>query len=372
MRKEDLKVLQGKHDEPCISIIIPTHRISTEKQQDYIRLKNAVKRVNQQLHEQYDKKKADSLSKRLEEIQEELDYSRLIEGLGVFLSPNTEKIVHLPFSVDEKVVVDTSFEVRDLILAMNKLVDYHLLLLNEDHVRLFKGKGTNIQEYLDNGFPAQFDKEDYEYQKANSVNPATNNIQGTLERSNADQKKIQHFLGQIDESLTKYVEKRTPLFIMGDRNIIGEYENISHHKDYIKGKITGNYQHYAQHEIADKAQIELNRYLDEQREKSLKQLEEEVGYDRVSSGLTNIYKDAVEGKGSVLLVEKGYSEPAYLDQGNFLLYITPEQTDGLKKLNDAVDDVIEQVIDKNGEVKFVENGKLHKYGRIAMILRFQE
>ena len=372
MRKEDLKALQGKFEAPCISINIPTHRVSSEKQQDYIRLKNAVKKVSETLNSQYDKKQVKPLIDKMEQILEELDYSRLLEGLGIFLSPDIEKIVHLPFPVEEKTIIDDTFEVRDLLLAMNKLIDYQLLLLNEDQVRFFRGKGTNIREYKDEQFPAYFDKNEYEYQKANFVNPATNSIQGTIEKANVEQKKINHFLAQVDEKLKSYLNSNIPLFIMGDRNIIGEYDGLTKHKNHIKGRITGNYQHLAAHEIADKAQIELNRYLDEQRDKALKQLEEEVGFDRVSSGLANVYKDAVEGKGSVLLVEKGYSQPAYLDENNYKLYVDPEDTTGLKKMNDAVDDVMEEIVNKNGEVKFVDNGKLHKYGRIAMILRFNQ
>ena len=39
-------------------------------------------------------------------------------------------------------------------------------------------------------------------------------------------------------------------------------------------------------------------------------------------------------------------------------------------LSDAVDDVIELILKKNGEVIFVENGKLKSFERIALINRY--
>ncbi len=373
MLKEDLKALHQKQDDPCVSIIIPTHRVSAHSDVDYIRLKNAIKRATESLHEQYDKEKVAPLIDRMEALLErDLDYSNLLEGLGLFISSNMEKVVHLPFEVDEKVIVDTSFEVRDLMLSLNRELDYYLLLLSEDHIRFFEGKGRNLIEIKDDNFPDHHDKNEFEYQKAHFVNPGTGSLQGTTEKPNEEQKKVQEHLKHVDNKLSQYLTNQNPLFLVGDKQMLGDFETVTHFRENIQGKIAGNFQHLAKHELADKIHTEVKRYIHEQQERALRLLEEEVGYDRVTSGLSKIYRDAFEGKGAILLVEEGYSEPAYLDKSNYQLYLTPEKTDGLKRLDDAVDDIIEEVLDKNGEVRFVENGKLEKYGRMAMILRFNE
>jgi len=268
--------------------------------------------------------------------------------------------------------VDTSFEVRDLLLNLNRELDYKVLLLSEHNVRLFEGKGRNVLEIEDENFPAHFSQGDYEYQKANFINPAKNSPEGSTEKANEEQKKVKEFLKRFDNILGEYVNGPEPVFLMGDKQILGEFEQVTHHGESIQGQLPGNFQHLSVQEIADKIQTEVKRYIHEQQEKAVRKLEEEIGYDRVSSGLTNVYRDAIEGKGATLLVEEGYSEPAYLDEANYQLYLTPENTEGLKKLTDAVDDVIEEVLDKNGEVRFVPDGKLQKYGKIAMILRFHE
>ncbi len=373
MIQEDLKVLQNHEGDPCVSIIIPTHRVSTETDKDYIRLKNAIKRAIESLHEQYAKKQVSPIIQRLEAIMEdELDYSTLLEGIGVFISPSIEKVVHLPFEVDEKVIVDTNFEVRDLKLALNRDLDYQVLILSESNIRLFYGKGRNIVEYKDGQLPLKLDKETSEYQKANFINPGTASPGGSTEKANEEQKKIIENLKYWDNKLTSYFDHDTPLFIAGDKQILGDFEQITHHKDKIQGKLTGNFDHLRNHEIADKIQTEVKRYIHELQERAIRILEEEVGFDRVSSGLPKVFEDALKGKGSLLLVEESYSEPGYLDEKNYRLYLEPDKTDGLKRLEDAVDDVIEEVLNKNGEVRFVADGKLQKYGRIALILRYSQ
>ena len=373
MNKEDLKSLQNKQDDPCVSVIVPTHRISTNTKEDHIRLKNAIKRVSESLHEQYDKKKVTPLIERLEKIVEnELDYANLLEGLGIFISPNLEKIVHIPFEVEERVIVDTSFEVRDLLLSLNRELDYNVLLLSENNIRFFQGKGRNLMEIQDEQFQENFSGDEYEYQKANFINPAKGSPEGTAEKANEEQKKMKEFLKHLDNKLGNYINTKEPLFLLGDKQILGEFTDVTHHPDAIQGKLPGNFQHLTVHEVADKVQTEVKRYMHEHQEKALRNLEEEVGFDRVSSGLPNVYRDAIEGKGATLLVEEGYSEPAYLDETNYQLALSPENTEGYKKLHDAVDDVIEKVLEKNGTIQFVQNGKLQKYGKIAMILRYHD
>jgi len=50
--------------------------------------------------------------------------------------------------------------------------------------------------------------------------------------------------------------------------------------------------------------------------------------------------------------------------------ILTDEMDKPGVMEDAVDEVIENVIAKGGRVVFVNNGSLEKYNRIAMILRY--
>lgn len=366
----DFEELQQPTKAPAVSIIIPTHRISSERQQDYIRFKNAISEVQQQLVLQYDKKEIQSITDRLWQLLEEMDYSMLLEGLAVFISPSTEKIIDLPFPVEDRIIVDESFEVRDLLLALNKLVDYYLLSLHEDQAMLYSGKGANIKLVEDDYFPFAFDNSPNEEEKPQFTNTGVGSLQGAAEKKHTEQRKLGHFLSHIDHALTAYLNNSAnPVFLAGSKEILNEFQHISQHAQHIQGSITGNFKNDSPEELADKMQPEINRYLEAIRQSALDHLEQ-VDRSYITAGLPQVYQQAAAGRGATLLVEKGYTTPGYLDENQYLLYLEPQQSDGLTPLKDAVDDTIELVVAKGGQVRFVDNGKLEKYDRIALIMRY--
>ena len=81
-----------------------------------------------------------------------------------------------------------------------------------------------------------------------------------------------------------------------------------------------------------------------------------------------MWRVANEGRGSLLLVEKDYHAPATTDEAGWHLLPADEAAapDGM---DDAVDEIIETVLSKQGRVVFLENGQLETHQRIALNLR---
>lgn len=82
----------------------------------------------------------------------------------------------------------------------------------------------------------------------------------------------------------------------------------------------------------------------------------------------DVWRVANEGRGSLLLVEKDYHAPATTDEAGWHLLPADEAAapDGM---DDAVDEIIETVLSKQGRVVFLENGQLETHQRIALNLR---
>ncbi|MFN3332806.1 MAG: hypothetical protein ACK47M_09880 [Caldilinea sp.] len=78
---------------------------------------------------------------------------------------------------------------------------------------------------------------------------------------------------------------------------------------------------------------------------------------------------AHEGRGRLLLVEEDFHYPATVDESGMILSPAADpETPGI--IDDAVDEIIETVLAKQGKVVFVENGQLAAHQRIALILRY--
>jgi predicted transcriptional regulator len=97
-----------------------------------------------------------------------------------------------------------------------------------------------------------------------------------------------------------------------------------------------------------------------------------LGAKRLASGIDDSWKSAVEGRGMELVVEEGYRQPAILHREGYVLELVDDEsaTDGPRHLDDAVDELVELVLEKGGEVTFVDDGALADCDRVALILRY--
>ena len=87
-----------------------------------------------------------------------------------------------------------------------------------------------------------------------------------------------------------------------------------------------------------------------------------------ASGIDQVWRAAHGNRCQTLLVEMDFEYPADLaPTGDRLL---PYTGHGAAALDDAVDEVIENVIAKGGEVFFYEPGVLDPHQRIAAVLRY--
>ena len=110
-------------------------------------------------------------------------------------------------------------------------------------------------------------------------------------------------------------------------------------------------------------------YLNQRNEIIFKQFVEAYGTGMATSGIENVWKATKEGKGLTLLVEKDFSHAGFLAKNEYKLLLHPPAT--LHKIiADSVDDVIETILKKGGNVIFLENGKLNEYDNIGLLMRY--
>ena len=69
------------------------------------------------------------------------------------------------------------------------------------------------------------------------------------------------------------------------------------------------------------------------------------------------------------MVEKDYCKPGFVGEDINRLYLHPPLKPH-KTLADAVDEIIETVLEKKGKVYFTDNDLLKDYERIALITRY--
>src|ERR1035437_6579963 len=368
---EELLTMQKEKGKICISIIVPTHRLSPERRVDKLEVERALDNARQFLQFKYAEPNIKPLLQALDELYQDIDFTHNSDGLGLYVSPNIKFSVQFPFPVDEKVMVGDNFELRDLLYKVNYANPYFVLLLTEKVVRLFEGTWDELNEINDKNFPKEYEEE-YIYNPPSRGTPYAGHAHVRnfeKDKSALEEIRFKDFFRHTDELLNDYLVGNTPLILLGTEKELAWFGNISVHKKHIINKIAGSYNYSNLTQLADIAWPTMRLHLDNEKIQLIKEFNEKIGMSLGVSGIQNIWSAAKEGKAFKLLVEKDYRCPGFVDRDEYHLYLRPPQTPH-KVLADAVDDIIEMVLEKNGQVFFVDNGMLKDYQLIALITRY--
>jgi len=364
MRRAIVRELTTRTQYPSVSILMPTHPGHPDNQQDPIRLKNLLEEARHRLTEEVGKRPSWPLMERLEAMSEEIDWRQNQQGIALYASDDFAAWYRLPFPVEPRVTVDATFETRDIVYALHRMPRYRVLVLAEQPTRLFEGQGEDLEEVRNGQFPIAY-----------TGAPGTTRTPDApqMRSSNVREAHLLGFFKEVDEALTEVARNdRLPLVVAGTGRSITTFEEVSNNTDDIAVRVEGSYDNSPASAIGQLVWPRFQEWLAEQRQLAVREVEDAFGARRLASGLDEAWQTAKAGQGLQLVVEENYRQPAIVHREGWELELVSEEDagTGAAHLDDAVDELIEMVLDKGGEVVFVEDGALANYGRVALILRY--
>ncbi|MBK7409875.1 MAG: hypothetical protein IPJ40_18605 [Saprospirales bacterium] len=135
----------------------------------------------------------------------------------------------------------------------------------------------------------------------------------------------------------------------------------------IIGHLPGNWDEETLVNLARESWKLVQYYIDKEGEKAMEHIGQAISQNRLITSLGDIWAAIQKGKGETLYVEKGYFQPAILENG---LVITVDHADQPDVVPDLVDEMIEALLSFGGNVSFLEDGALDEFGRIALKVRY--
>jgi len=361
MNRHDIRLLQAMRQYPSLTITLPTHRTSPDNKQDPIRVRNLVTEATNRLLAEFSKRDVEPLLGRLNALVDDIDYRYTLDGMALFVNRDIARRFVLPFTFQERVVIDETFFTRNLVFALNRTPRYWVLALSEQPTRLLEGVREYLQEITDEGFPLTHTGPGGERGLPND--PAIN-------RSALRDERHRQFFRQVSEALNPFMrDDPLPLALVGVDRYIAFFREVSPHATAIITTLTGNHDTTPAHELGKLVWPLVKQNLAIQRARVLQELDAAVGAQKAASTLGEVWRFAQEGRAGVLIVEEDYHQPALVDpSGMALTLVDGPTTPGV--LDDAVDEIITIVLEKGGRVVFVENGALAQHQCIALILRY--
>lgn len=361
MNRHDVQLVQQIMGYPCITITLPTHRTSPENKQDPVRVKNLVRQAADRLLSEFPKREMEPLLIRLEKLAEGIDYNNLLDGLVLYANQDYSNSFKLPFSVQERVVIDETFFTRNLVHAMNHTTRYWVLVLSEKPSRLYEGNLDTLIEVQSEGFPM--------VHTGPGGSKSLPGGQGVRKSAYRDEYHRQ-FFRQVDNALKVFMDDdRLPLIVVGVDRHQAFFNEVSNYQQMVFGRITGNHDKTSPHELSKLVWPLVEEKLNQRRQQALEDLNKSLSDRKVANEINDIWRKSFGGRGRLLLVEENFHFPARVDDSGQNL--TPaEDITAPDVIDDAVDEIIEAVISMGGDVIFMEDGQLADHQRMALILRF--
>jgi Bacterial archaeo-eukaryotic release factor family 3 len=359
LTNEEQEIVGAVKYQPAVSVMMPFEPKMQSKGELEHQLKVTCQQVEKELADSYAADLVKPVMAKLRKLIGSLDYSTHKKSLAFFVSPIVEKLFYLDIPIEKKVTIDESFEIRDLVYSKKEIHKYLLLVLSGHRSSVFLGNTTlfvriavNMPEHI-----------------AAYINDAPERVGNFSDPSDRKEVLLEKFLHHIDNSLGHLLNAyRLPLFIMGTDRTIGHFKKLSHNLGYVIGYIPGNYENATETEIRQAVAPYVADWKKVKQGDLLHQLDAANGAHKLVTGINEVWKDATQKKGRLLIVEKNYVHVARLGADEKIINTEDINISGNHLyIKDAVDDIIEKVLENGGDVEFVDEGLLNGYNKIALI-----
>lgn len=358
----EIRELMGEvHYRPAVSIILPFEPKMSLKNELQHSLKFAADEVERELRESYSEEMTDLILYKLRLIIANLNFNTHKHSIAIYVSPVFEKVLYLDIAVEQKIIIDESFEIRDLVYCKKQLNKYLVLLVSGKDSRIYLGNSTSLVRIVSN--------------TPESVNAYANDLPEKVANfSDLSARKeimMEKFLRHIDNSLDIILQAyQLPLFILGPERVLGHFKSITKHAGLVIEYIAGNYEELTFVELKEVLSPCITDWKKVKQKDILNRLEQAAGKKKLAVGMKDVWREAMSRKGRLLVVEKNFKYTAQLGNGNDLLDAPLEPYNKFSYIRDAVDDVMEKVLENGGDVEFVDAEVLKGFQHIALIQFF--
>jgi len=351
-------ISESTYYRPAISIILPFEPKMSLKSELTRSLKTISDNIERELKENHPGETATMVIDKLRSIITNLNFNTHKKSIAIYVSPVFEKVLYLDIDVEEKVVIGDSFEIRDLVISKKQVRQYLVLVMSGKKSKMFLGKGKELVKIISRG-PGSIDA---------FVNDSPARVANFSDPSDRKEKILDKFLHSIDDSLRLVLNSYNfPLFVLGPEKVIGHFKSLTKAASAVVEYIHGNYDDAT----TDQLKIILQPYLEQWekvRERDLlSKLEDAAGKKKLAVGMRDVWKAAMSKKGRLLIVEKDYLFATQKGDKKNVVYMPASPYNHFSNIKDAVDDVIEKVLETGGDVEFVEKDMLKDYHHVALI-----
>jgi len=383
---DQIKGLAEQTQSPSISIFLPTHRAGEDTQQDPIRFKTLLREAELRLLDKgMGPREVSALLQPARALLDEAYFwQHQREGLAVFMAPDDFHYYHLPFRVEELLVIARSYYATPVLPLFTNNGHYYILAISQNEVRLFEGTRYSVGQIdLPDGTPESLDEalksddpeKQLQFHSGTSQGTSRGGVRSSMFHGQGpgdeeQEDRIERYLNLVDAALKEiFREKQEPLILAGVDYLLPIYHKVSEYANIMKEGITGSHEHLRPEELQEQAWPIVEPYFRQEMETVVEQYRQLAATDKATDSIEEIVTAAFYGRVDKLLLVVdtqvwGIFNP---DTGNVVHYQEAQsKEDDLALLDFAA----MQTLQKDGKVYALSQMEMPTNSPIAAVLRY--
>ena len=380
--REEIQNLLQTPGRPCVSIYMPTIRAGAETQQNPIRLKNLLRRVQERLEEtgMKDTDAAELMAPVRELMDDQTFWQQQADGLAIFRSPEVFKTFRLPTTLDENAVVENRFHLKPLFSLVNGDGRFYILALSQKNLRLIAASRHGAEEVeLGPDVPTSLPEALGDLSRGHTQlqqRPSTTGMSrapifhGHGTREDNIKAEIVQYFNLADKALMKYMDRDAPVVLAGVEYLLPRYKYTTEHPKVLEEGLTGNADLLSAEQLRDAAWEIVEPYFLEDRRRAAERYGDLSGSGRSSSSHQDILPAAHDGRIDTLFVARGVRLWGSYDVQKREVRLEEDQTTQRNHSEDLLDLAAVQTFLNGGTVYAVPQQEVPDGQAMAAIFRY--
>lgn len=375
---QSLQTISAPHDEPCISLLMPTHSHGPATQQDPVRFKNLLRDAAALLSRAYDARRVKALLDPVTQLAQGDFWRGHAGGLAVYRSPDMLEHYRVPLTLPERVVVADSFHLGPLVKLLGSNQRFFVLSLSQNSLAIYAGTPYSLDlldlpELPDSLTDALGIEEREAVLSYHVVAPGRSTPiyhgHGVPAEENT-KTELERYFRVVDHALWEALlrDEQAPLILVGVGYLHAIYRGVSRYPFLAASGVEGNFSRAHAQELHAKVWPVARQLFQAKEDELLRAYDELKGKDQVADDLATVAKAAIQGRVRCLLVEEGAQVWGEMNRTTGGIAIHEQQED--TRDEDLLDDLAELTLAHRGEVLMLDAERMPEEAPAAALLRW--
>ena len=311
---DELKALAEESTDCFITMLLPTHRHSPDYKQDHIRLKNLVAKAESLIPENFRSKGLLDEPKR--RIDDDHFWQHQLDGLAVFITPESTRYRQLDFNVPERLFVNSHPLIRPLVPRFDRVDHAVVLTITGDSAQLFSYQGGRMEVEEHDAFPVRLEEITSVRDPEDQLQLHSQRQGGGPSQAGASEAAIYHGHGsgerQVEADKRQYLTNVASAFskatygnsakavVVGTEEVLGHFKSVAKRDDLVE--VVGSPAEYKPDELADRVRDAVQKSSSELKEQLKEEFGQAVSSDKGSVNLVKLHQAAKQARIDKLLL----------------------------------------------------------------------